>query len=110
MHDVQTVGVQGVDVEADTAPRQLHAPSRRGTAAIEIPARVDDGQAGLRSAPVVLAEHLQAAGKRLDMGKSCVRFRKLEDVPLDVLGETIASVPVPRFLELNALARAKRRR
>jgi hypothetical protein len=29
-------------------------------------------------------------GKRLDMGKSCVRFRKLEDLPLDLIGETIA--------------------
>jgi hypothetical protein len=30
------------------------------------------------------------SGKRLDMGKSCVRFRKLDDVPLDVVGEAIA--------------------
>jgi hypothetical protein len=32
----------------------------------------------------------KASGKRLDMGKSCVRFRKLEDLPLDLIGETIA--------------------
>ncbi len=35
----------------------------------------------------------EQAGKKLDMGKSCVRFRKLEDVPLDVIGELIASTP-----------------
>lgn len=29
-------------------------------------------------------------GKKLDMGKSCVRFKKLDDVALDVIGETIA--------------------
>ena len=29
------------------------------------------------------------SGKRLDMGKSCVRFRKLDDVPLDVVGAAI---------------------
>lgn len=34
------------------------------------------------------------AGKKLDMGKACVRFKKLEDVPLDVLGEAIRRVPV----------------
>jgi Domain of unknown function (DU1801) len=31
-------------------------------------------------------EQWTRSGKRLDMGKSCVRFRKLDDVPLDVVG------------------------
>ena len=31
------------------------------------------------------------AGKKLNMGKSCVRFKKLEDLPLDVVGEAISS-------------------
>ena len=39
-----------------------------------------------------------ASGKRLDMGKSCVRFRRLEDLPLDVIGETIARTDVDRYL------------
>lgn len=34
-----------------------------------------------------------ASGKKLDMGKSCVRFRKLDDVPLDVVGEVIRRIP-----------------
>ena len=37
-------------------------------------------------------------GKKLDMGKSCVRFRKLEDVPLAVVGEAIRRVPVKEFI------------
>jgi uncharacterized protein YdhG (YjbR/CyaY superfamily) len=37
-------------------------------------------------------------GKKLDMGKSCVRFRRLEDVPLEVIGETIARSDLPSFL------------
>ena len=41
----------------------------------------------------------RATGKRFDVGKSCVRFRKLEDLPLDLIGETIALVPVDRFIE-----------
>ncbi len=40
----------------------------------------------------------RATGKRFDVGKSCVRFRKLEDLPLDLIGETIASVPVDRLI------------
>ena len=30
-------------------------------------------------------------GKRLDMGKSCLRFRKLDDLPLDVVGKVVAA-------------------
>jgi len=40
----------------------------------------------------------QAAGKKLDMGKCCVRFKKLEDVPLDVIGQVIARVPVEKYI------------
>jgi len=39
-----------------------------------------------------------AAGKKLDMGKSCVRFKQLDALPLAVIGETIAKVPVDAFL------------
>jgi len=44
-------------------------------------------------------ERYAASGKKLDMGKSCVRFRKLDDVPLDLIGETIARTPVDRYIE-----------
>jgi Domain of unknown function (DU1801) len=40
----------------------------------------------------------QAAGKKLDMGKCCVRFKKLEDVPLEVIGQIIARVPVKDYI------------
>jgi len=40
-----------------------------------------------------LREGFEQAGLKLDMGKSCVRFRKLEDLPLDVIAEIIASLP-----------------
>lgn len=34
----------------------------------------------------------KATGTKLDMGKSCVRFKKLDDVALDVLGAAVARV------------------
>lgn len=40
----------------------------------------------------------KATGKKLDMGKSCVRFKKLEDVPLEVVGRAIKRVTAKRFL------------
>ncbi|XXT18996.1 hypothetical protein WME94_53110 [Sorangium sp. So ce429] len=39
------------------------------------------------------------SGKKLDRGKSCVRFKKLEDLPLDVIGQTIKRVPARQFIE-----------
>ncbi|TFB09828.1 DUF1801 domain-containing protein [Candidatus Marinimicrobia bacterium MT.SAG.4] len=39
-----------------------------------------------------------ASGKKLDMGKSCVRFKKLDDLPLDLIGETIAMTSVDDFI------------
>jgi hypothetical protein len=49
-------------------------------------------------------------GKKLDMGKSCVRFKKLDDLPLDLIGEAIRRVPASRYIEIceASLARAKK--
>ena len=49
-----------------------------------------------------------SSGKRLDIGKCCVRFKKLDDVPLGLVGEAVARMPVERFLELYRSARADR--
>lgn len=38
------------------------------------------------------------SGKKLDMGKSCVRFKKLEDLALPVIGEVIARVPTAKYI------------
>lgn len=46
-----------------------------------------------------------ATGRRLDMGKSCVRFRRLEDLPLDVVGDEVARLDVEQFLGLVDRAR-----
>ena len=43
-------------------------------------------------------EEYRATGKRYDVGKSCVRFRKLEDLPLDLIGKEIASSSVEEFV------------
>lgn len=37
--------------------------------------------------------------KKFDMGKACLRFKKLEDVTLDVIGEAIAHMPAQRYME-----------
>jgi hypothetical protein len=37
--------------------------------------------------------------KKLDMGKVCVRFKKLEDAALDVIGESIRRMPAQHYIE-----------
>jgi hypothetical protein len=40
----------------------------------------------------------RATGKHYDMGKSCVRFRRIDDLPLDVIGRAVASSTVDEFV------------
>jgi uncharacterized protein DUF1801 len=46
-----------------------------------------------------LREGFEKAGKKLDMGKSCVRFRKLEDLALEVISQNIAGTTPEQFIE-----------
>jgi len=43
-------------------------------------------------------EKYRASGKRYDVGKSCVRFRKLEDLPLELIGESIQAFEMEDFI------------
>jgi hypothetical protein len=45
-------------------------------------------------------EQWAKTGKKLDMGKSCVRFKKLDDLALNVVGAAIAKFSVARYIEL----------
>ena len=36
---------------------------------------------------------------KLDMGKSCIRFKKLDELALEVVGEAIRRVPAKAFIE-----------
>jgi uncharacterized protein DUF1801 len=51
-------------------------------------------------------EAYKATGKRYDVGRSCVRFTKLDDLPLEVVGEAIGSMSVEDFIERYEAARA----
>lgn len=54
-----------------------------------------------------LVDGFEEAGKKLDMGKSCVRFRKLEDLPLDVIREIIASTKPSELIARYEKSRKK---
>ena len=59
-------------------------------------------------------EAYRATGKRYDVGQSCVRFRKLDDLPLALIGESIASLSVEAFIarveEAHSVRKSRRAR
>jgi hypothetical protein len=38
------------------------------------------------------------SGKKLDMGKACVRFKSVDDLALDVIGEALRRVPARKYI------------
>ncbi len=49
----------------------------------------------------------RASGKRMDIGKACVRFKSLDDLPLDLVGQAIARTSVADYIELYEASRRK---
>jgi hypothetical protein len=47
-----------------------------------------------------------ASGKKLDMGKSCAHFKRADDLPLDLIADTIARTPVEAFIANYEAVRA----
>ena len=66
---------------------------------------------GAYGSPVLrrrLETGFRRAGKRLNMGKSCIRFRSVDDLALDVIGDVIAAVPMTRYIAIAETARTRR--
>lgn len=54
-----------------------------------------------------LRDQFMKAGKKLDMGKSCVRFKKLEDLPLEVVGQAFRRMTVKKYVAIYEAALAQ---
>lgn len=52
-------------------------------------------------------QEYKATGKKLDIGGSCVRFKKLEDLPVDLIGKHIAQIPMDEHIAAAKAARKK---
>ena len=53
-------------------------------------------------------ESYKKTGKRYDVGKSCVRFRKLDDLPLPVIADSIRAMDLEEFIERTKGLSARR--
>lgn len=52
-------------------------------------------------------EQYKATGLKLDMGKSCVRFKTIEQLPLDLIGNTIAAIEMEDLIKMYQSIRKK---
>ncbi|MBC8279434.1 MAG: DUF1801 domain-containing protein [Chloroflexi bacterium] len=52
-------------------------------------------------------ESYKATGKKLDMGKACVRFKRIDDLPVELIGEAIARTPVNAFIQMYESVKGK---
>ncbi|MBS1711828.1 MAG: DUF1801 domain-containing protein [Armatimonadetes bacterium] len=43
-------------------------------------------------------EEFAKTGRKLDMGKSCIRFKKPEQIPFELIGQLIAQIPVKKWI------------
>jgi len=47
------------------------------------------------------------SGKKLDMGKACIRFKNVDDLALDVLGEALRRLPAKKYISEYEKARMR---
>lgn len=57
-----------------------------------------------------LADGFRRAGKNLDVGKACVRFKTTDDLALDTIAELIAAVPPEMLIAQHEAVHAGKRR
>ena len=59
---------------------------------------------GIYASPKLLdwfvSKYLKHCSNKLDMGKSCIRFKKIENIPYDLIGELVAKMSVKDWIKL----------
>ena len=74
----------------------------------------DDRRKAIAAVRKVIRTHLEAAfthaGKELNAGKSCVRFKTADDLPLDAIGRRIGCCTPEQFIAIYETSRPRRSR
>ena len=55
-------------------------------------------------------DQYRASGKKLDLGKACLRFKSLDDLPLDLVAQAVARTSVANFIRLYEASRPPARK
>lgn len=54
-----------------------------------------------------VSEYPKHAKRKLDMGKSCIRFKKIEDIPYQLIGELCTKLSVEQWIEMYEMSLRK---
>jgi len=57
-----------------------------------------------------LKEGFKKAGKKLDMGKSCIHFREADDLPLDTIAEVVGAISPSDLIQFSERTHPKKKR
>ncbi len=57
-----------------------------------------------------LADGFKAAGKKLDMGKACLRFNRYEDLAVESIAAVIAAVPMADYIAATLKVHGKKKK
>lgn len=49
----------------------------------------------------------EASGKKMDRGKACVRFKSVDDLPLEVIGKAVAGTSMDEFIHIYERSRRR---
>ena len=59
---------------------------------------------GIYASPKLLdwfvSEYLKHCSNKLDMGKSCIRFKKIENIPYNIIGELVSKMSADEWIKL----------
>ena len=55
-----------------------------------------------------LEAQFKKSGKKLNMGKACIRFKTPDDLPLEAIGEVIAKITPEKYIKVYEAARSNR--
>jgi hypothetical protein len=61
-----------------------------------------------RERRAALKAAFKAEGKKADMGKSCIRFRTTDDLPLATIGKLVAATGVDAFIARDEASRKRK--
>ena len=57
-----------------------------------------------------IKEYPKYAKRKLDMGKSCIRFKKMEDIPYDLIGELCSKISTDEWIKIYENVNKNRRK
>lgn len=100
-------GMMGWDVPLETFPAGYHCTPGKPLPFLGMASQknsINLYHMGIYSSPELyewfVSEFPKHSKKKLDMGKSCIRFKKPEDIPYDLIGQLVSKMTPQQWIEI----------